>query len=74
MATTRETVVIADYDYGDVNIERAIIEKAGFELIAAQCKTEQEVIEVAHELSKSPNAKVIVLGDKTGLPIILGDK
>jgi len=33
-----------------------------------------KAIEVAHELSKSPNAKVIVLGDKSGLPIILGDK
>jgi len=41
--------VIADYDYGDVDIERAIIEKAGFELIAAQCKTEDEVIEVARD-------------------------
>jgi D-3-phosphoglycerate dehydrogenase len=41
--------VIADYDYGDVDIERAIIEKAGFELLAAQCKTEEEVIEVAHD-------------------------
>jgi D-3-phosphoglycerate dehydrogenase / 2-oxoglutarate reductase len=49
MATTREKVVIADYDFGDVDIERAIIEKAGFELIAAQCKTEDEVIEVAHD-------------------------
>jgi len=29
---------------------------------------------VAHELSKSPNAKIIVLGDKSGLPIILSDK
>src|ERR671918_2569064 len=48
MATTRETVVIADYDYGDVDIERAIVEKAGFELIAAQCRTEEEVIEAAH--------------------------
>jgi D-3-phosphoglycerate dehydrogenase len=46
--TTRETVVIADYDYGDVDIERAIIEQAGFELVVAQCKTEDEVIEVAH--------------------------
>jgi D-3-phosphoglycerate dehydrogenase len=45
---TRETVVIADYDYGDVDIERAIVEEAGFELIAAQCKTEEEVIQVAH--------------------------
>jgi D-3-phosphoglycerate dehydrogenase / 2-oxoglutarate reductase len=49
VATTRETVVIADYDYGDVDIERAIIEHAGFELTAAQCKSEDEVIEVAHE-------------------------
>src|SRR5262245_35310784 len=49
VATPRETVVIADYDYGDVDIERAIIEKAGFDLIAAQCKTEDEVIEVAHD-------------------------
>jgi D-3-phosphoglycerate dehydrogenase len=49
VAATRETVVIADYDYGDVDIERAIIEKAGFGLIAAQCKTEEEVIEVAHD-------------------------
>jgi D-3-phosphoglycerate dehydrogenase / 2-oxoglutarate reductase len=48
VATTPETVVIADYDYGDVDIERAIIEPAGFELVAAQCKTEDEVIDVAH--------------------------
>ena len=33
-----------------------------------------KAIEVTHELSKSPNSKVIVLGDKSGLPIILGDK
>jgi D-3-phosphoglycerate dehydrogenase len=49
VATTPETVVIADYDYGDVDIERAIIEQAGLALIAAQCKTEDEVIEVAHD-------------------------
>ena len=33
-----------------------------------------KAIEVAHELSKSPNAKVVIIGDKTGLPIILSDK
>src|SRR5918996_5677818 len=49
MTATREKVVIADYDYGDVDIERAIIEEAGFELIAAQCKTEDEVIEAARD-------------------------
>jgi len=48
VATPAETVVIADYDHGDVDIERPIVEQAGFELVAAQCKTEDEVIEVAH--------------------------
>ena len=43
--------MIADYDYGDVDIERAIVEQAGFDLVAAQCKTEDEVIEVAHDAS-----------------------
>jgi D-3-phosphoglycerate dehydrogenase len=44
-----DTVVIADYDFGDVDTERAIIEAAGFTLVAAQCKTEDEVIEVARD-------------------------
>ena len=44
-------VVISDYDYGDVNIERPLIEGAGFELIAAQCKSEDELIEVALDAS-----------------------
>src|SRR5262245_42291430 len=44
-----ETVVIADYDFVDVDIERAIVEEAGFKLTAAQCKTEDEVIAVAHD-------------------------
>jgi D-3-phosphoglycerate dehydrogenase / 2-oxoglutarate reductase len=48
VASTPAKVVIADYDFDDVEIERAIIEQAGFEFIAAQCKTEDEVIEVAH--------------------------
>jgi D-3-phosphoglycerate dehydrogenase len=46
---TQQTVVIADYDYGDVDIERAIIEGAGFRLVAADCKTEDDVIEVARD-------------------------
>jgi D-3-phosphoglycerate dehydrogenase / 2-oxoglutarate reductase len=44
-----QTVVIADYDYGDVDIERAIIEHAGLELVAAQCKSEDDVIGAARE-------------------------
>jgi D-3-phosphoglycerate dehydrogenase len=42
---TKDTVLIADYDFGNVDVERAIIEKAGFKLIPAQCKSEEEVIE-----------------------------
>lgn len=33
-----------------------------------------KAIEVASELSKSPNTKVVILGDKSGLPIILSEK
>jgi D-3-phosphoglycerate dehydrogenase / 2-oxoglutarate reductase len=46
---TQQTVVIADYDYGDVDIERAIIEDAGLRLVAADCKTEDDVIEAARD-------------------------
>ena len=42
-------VVVLDYDFGDVDIERSIIEGAGFELALAQCKSEEEVIAAAHD-------------------------
>jgi D-3-phosphoglycerate dehydrogenase len=42
---TRGTILIADSDFGDVEIERDIIEGAGFALSRAQAKTEDEVIE-----------------------------
>ena len=47
--TRQKTVVIADYDYGDVDIERAIIEEAGLRLATAQCKSEDDVIAVARD-------------------------
>lgn len=46
---TQPTVVIADYDFDDVAIERSIIEAAGFTLVTAQAKTEDEVVAVAHD-------------------------
>jgi hypothetical protein len=42
-----QLVVIADYDFGDVSIERRIVESAGFTLVAAECKSEDDVIDVA---------------------------
>ena len=38
------TILVADFDFGDVDIERAIVEGAGFRLAAAQCKSEDDVI------------------------------
>lgn len=46
-ADRQPKVVIADYDFGDVAIEQSIVAGAGFELVAAQCKSEDDVIEVA---------------------------
>ena len=43
------TAVIADYDYDDVDIERGIVEGAGFRLVAAKSKSEEDVIEVARD-------------------------
>jgi D-3-phosphoglycerate dehydrogenase len=42
--TDRGTIMIADSDFGDTEIERAIVEDAGFRLRAYQCKSEDEVI------------------------------
>ena len=61
--------------------ERKRVEAQGiadFQTIVSKGISDQllkwKAIEVAHELSKSPNSKIIVLGDKSGLPIILSDK
>jgi D-3-phosphoglycerate dehydrogenase / 2-oxoglutarate reductase len=47
--TAKGTILIADYDFGDVNIERAIIESGGFKLKAAQCKTEDDLIQAGRD-------------------------
>jgi D-3-phosphoglycerate dehydrogenase / 2-oxoglutarate reductase len=41
---TAEVVVIADYDFGGVQIERAIVEDAGFTLRPLRCTSEDELI------------------------------
>ncbi|UJR85521.1 dihydroxy-acid dehydratase [Sandaracinus amylolyticus] len=48
-APARVKVVVLDYDFGDIEVERSIIEGAGFELVGAQCKSEDEVIDVARD-------------------------
>jgi aryl-alcohol dehydrogenase-like predicted oxidoreductase/phosphoglycerate dehydrogenase-like enzyme len=45
----KRTILIADSDFGDVDIERDIVEGAGFALSSAHCKSEEEVIEQGRE-------------------------
>lgn len=44
-----ETVVVADYDFGDVEIERRIIENAGHRVVALQCKSEDDLLAGARD-------------------------
>jgi D-3-phosphoglycerate dehydrogenase len=47
--TDRPKVVIADYDFGDVDVERKILESAGLQLVAIQAKSEDELITEARD-------------------------
>src|SRR3974390_3123791 len=48
-ANRKPKVVVADYGYGDVDIDRSIVTESGFELVAAQSKSEDDVIRVASD-------------------------
>ena len=65
------TVVVADYDFGDVETERCIIEDAGYRLVALQCKSEDDL------LVGAPDAAAVItqyahVGKRTieGLPTL----
>ena len=40
-------VLITDYDFPDVALEQALYQAAGIEVVTAQCRTQQDVIEAA---------------------------
>ncbi|WP_261133485.1 C-terminal binding protein [Bacillus sp. Marseille-Q3570] len=42
-------VVVTDWEYEDLEYERSILEDVRFELIGAQCRTEEEVIEACRD-------------------------
>jgi D-3-phosphoglycerate dehydrogenase / 2-oxoglutarate reductase len=44
-------VLITDFDYEDVDIERRILEDAGLEVVAAQCRTGQDIVEAGRGAS-----------------------
>jgi D-3-phosphoglycerate dehydrogenase / 2-oxoglutarate reductase len=53
--TSKPRVVITDYDYGNVDIERAILEAAGAEVVALQAKTEDDLLEAARDCTAIMN-------------------
>jgi len=42
-------VLLTDYDFLDISLERDIFRQAGMEMLEAQCRTEQEVIDAARD-------------------------
>jgi D-3-phosphoglycerate dehydrogenase len=49
MTRRRAKVVITDYDYGDVEIERGILEAIGADVIALQAKREDDLLDAARD-------------------------
>ena len=44
-------VLVTDYDFPDLELERGILAEAQIEMVAAQCRSEQAVIEAARGCS-----------------------
>lgn len=53
--TDRPKVVITDYDYGDVDIETAILAEAGADVVALQAKAEADLFEHARDCAAMMN-------------------
>ena len=51
----RPKVVITDYDFGDVDIERGILEAAGAQVVALQSKSEDDLLEAAADCAAMIN-------------------
>ncbi len=47
--SAKPKVVITDYDYGDLDIERAILEAAGARVVGLQAKSEEELFDEARD-------------------------
>lgn len=60
----RPKVVIADFDFGDVDVERGILEAAGAEVIALQSRSEDDLLEAAEDCAAMINQYARV-GSKT---------
>ena len=62
--TPKPKVVITDYDFDDVNIERDILEAAGAEVVTLQAKTEEDLLKHAPDCAAMIN-QYAYIGTKT---------
>lgn len=53
--TPKPKVVITDYDFDDIELERGILEAAGAEVVALQAKSEQDLLEHARDCAAMIN-------------------
>jgi D-3-phosphoglycerate dehydrogenase / 2-oxoglutarate reductase len=53
--SSRLTAVITDFDYGDNDVERAILEPAGIDVMALQAKSEQDLFDIAPDCDAMMN-------------------
>lgn len=60
MPQRKPKVVITDYDFPSVSTEKAILEKAGADVIEGHCKTENDVIKVAFDADAIINQYVVI--------------
>jgi D-3-phosphoglycerate dehydrogenase len=44
MSTNHKKIVITDHGFANIDPERAVLEKSGYTLVDAQCKTEEELL------------------------------
>jgi len=49
MPSRRPKVVISDYDFGDIAVERSILEPAGIDVVGIQAKSEEDLIPEARD-------------------------
>lgn len=66
--TDNPKVVITDFDFGDINVEREILEAVGAQVIALQSKTEDDLLEAASDCAAMIN-QYARIGAKTIEPM-----
>lgn len=60
----RPKVVITDFDFGDIDVERQILEAVGAEVLALQSKREEDLFEVARDCAAMIN-QYARIGERT---------